>query len=99
MNNRKYVRYVMGRSKKSSIAIISAFTLFVDYLSNVFKIVKKLGGNEQMVYDFFSSFDGASEMAELIVSKTKTVVKKVSRSLSDLIVSLKLGYVNENITE
>ena len=89
----------MGRSKKSSIAIISALTLFIDYLSNVFKIVKKLGGNEQMVYDFFSSFDGASEMAELIVSKTKKVVKKTLQSLSDLITSLKLDYVNPNITE
>ncbi len=92
----------MGRSKKSSIAIISALTLFIEFLSNVFKFLKKIGGNEEMTYSFISSPDGAKEFAELIFSKTKIVVdetKKIIRSLSDLITSLKLDWVNENINE
>ncbi len=68
----------MGRSKKSSIAIISALTLFVEFLSNVFKFLKNIGGNEEMAYNFFSSLDGAKEFAELIFSKTKVVVEKTN---------------------
>ena len=85
----------MARSKKSGTAIILAPTLFVEFLSNVFKMVKKLGGNEQAIYNFFSSPNGAEETAELIVSK----MKKFSQSLSGLISALKLDLVNSDITE
>lgn len=102
MNDHRYERYIMPRSKKSSIAIISALTLFVEFLSNVFKFLKKIGGNEEIAYSFFSSPDGAKELAELIFSKTKIVIdetKKLIQPLSDFITSLKLDWVNENITE
>ena len=81
----------MARSKKSGIALISALVLFVEFFSNLFKMVKKLGGDEQSVYHFFSSPKGVKKVAELIVPLTI--------SFSDSIVPLKFGYVNSNITE
>jgi len=60
--------------------------------------VKKLGGNEQMVYDFFSSPEGAEKFSKFII-EIKSEIKKAIQPLSDLIASLKLDWVNDNITE
>lgn len=84
------------RSKKSSIAIISALMLFVEFLSNTFKFLKEVGGNEKMAYDYFSSPTGAKEFAELIFSKKTS---PSIPSLSTLITFLEFDSVNDNITE
>jgi len=86
----------MARNRKSAIALISLFMLLVKFFSDVFKSVKELNGSEKDVYDFFASENGAKKFADLIVIK-KT--KKVLKTLADLISSLKLDYVNPNITE
>lgn len=98
INSYKY-EVDMARSKKSKIAIVSAFTLFTSFFSNVMKLVKELGGNEAMVYDFFSSPHGTEEVSKLIISKLERKIEKAIQSLSDLITSLKLDWVNDNITE
>lgn len=84
------------RSLKSVVAVISALMLLVDWLSSLFKEVKKLGGNEESVYKFFADKAKILETAEMIVvDKTK----KLIQPLSDLITSLKLDWVNKNISE
>ena len=67
----------------------------MNFFSNLFKMVKKLGGDEQSVYDFFSSPNGVKEVAELIVLKIKNSIQ----SLSGFISPLKLNWVNDSITE
>ena len=65
------------------------------FISDLRKDVKDLGGNDQIFYEGIKSDSKIrKEFAELIVSK-----KQITLSLPYLISALKLDWVNSNITE
>lgn len=67
----------MPRTKKSVFALTSAFMLFNAWAANLFKEVKELGGNEQLIYNFFAKRSNIKELAQSIIGSAEKVVKKL----------------------
>jgi hypothetical protein len=57
----------MARTRKSAVSLISSFALFIEWISLLLKEVKKLGGNEESIYKFFSDKEKIAETAKLIL--------------------------------
>lgn len=51
--------------------------LFTDWAADLFKEVKELGGNEQLIYNFFAKKANVKELAQSIVGSIEKVVKKL----------------------
>ncbi len=51
--------------------------LFTAWAADLFKEVKELGGNEQLIYDFFAKKSNIKELAQSIIGSVEKVVKKL----------------------
>lgn len=86
-------KYEVGMKKS---VMVSGMNFATEFLNNLYKEVVKIGGNEEQIFTALKTGSKAiPEIAKLIVG----VAKEVLQSLSDLIILLKLDYVNLNITE
>ncbi|MFA6365345.1 MAG: hypothetical protein WCW78_03015 [Candidatus Paceibacterota bacterium] len=84
--------------------LISGLVFLIDFLSKLFKEIKSLGGNEELVYKAMKSDKVITEIAKTIVGIKQAIVENVlsiisSLSFSDRIALGKYDWVNSDITE
>ena len=89
----------MARSKKSAFSLISAIMLLVDFLVKFFKAVRKLGGDEQSIYDAFTDDSKISEMAKIVVCSAKNLKLKLLKLVQSGIKAASTAFKKSFFTE
>jgi len=66
----------MARTIKDAVRITKGLMIFVDWISNLGKEVKELGGNEKSLYKFFTNVEKRKEVARIVVKRSQVFGNK-----------------------